>query len=72
MDQGHVLGGVEAGELYRYEAIQRLEAVVAADLPPLTGLGYLLHYRFENTLVGLRSYFLAPVCTARLIDVPGG
>jgi hypothetical protein len=34
LDQRHSLGGVQAGELYRYKAIQRLEALVAADLLP--------------------------------------
>jgi hypothetical protein len=46
VDQRHGLCGVKAGELYRYEAIQLLEALVAADLPPVAGLGYLPYNRF--------------------------
>src|SRR5215212_8830060 len=56
LDQRHGLGGVQAGELHRYEAIHLLEALVAADLSPLMGLGYLLYHRFENTLVDRRSF----------------
>jgi hypothetical protein len=51
LNQQHGLGGAQAGELYRCEAIQLLAALVAVDLSPLAGLGYLLYHRFENTLV---------------------
>jgi hypothetical protein len=71
MDQRHSLGGVQAGELYRYKAIQLLEALVAADLLPITGFGYLLYHRFEDCFVYRRSFVLVPVCTPRLVDVPG-
>jgi hypothetical protein len=51
LDQRHGLGGVQAGELHFYKAVHLLEALVAADLISLTGLGYLLYHRSENVLV---------------------
>jgi hypothetical protein len=59
VDQRHSLGGVQAGELHLYEAIYLLEALVAADLLPLMGLGYLLYERSEDVLVKqfARSFF---------------
>ncbi len=73
LDQRHGLGGVQARELHGYKAIQLLEALVAADLSPFAGLGYLLYYRYEDCFVYRRSFvLLVPVCTPRLIDVPGG
>jgi hypothetical protein len=51
LDQRHGPGGVQAGELHLYEAIYLLEALVAADLLSLMGLGYLLYERSEDVLV---------------------
>jgi hypothetical protein len=51
LDQRHGPGGVQAGELHLYEAVHLLEALVAADLLSLAGLGYLLYERSENVLV---------------------
>ena len=72
LDQRHGLGCVKTGELDRYEAIQLLEALVAADLLPITGFGYLLYHRFEDCFVYRRSFVLMLVCTPRVMDVPGG
>jgi hypothetical protein len=71
LDQRHGPGGVEAGQLHSHEAIYLLEALVAADLLPLAGLGYLLYNRFEDCFVYRLSFVLVPVCTPRSKDVPG-
>jgi hypothetical protein len=51
LDQRHSLGGVQAGDLHLYKAIYLLEALVAADLLSLTGVGYLLYERSEDVLI---------------------
>jgi hypothetical protein len=51
LNQRHGLGSVQAGEIHIYESIYLLEALVAADFLPLTGLGYLLYHRSETVLV---------------------
>jgi hypothetical protein len=40
LDERHGLGGVQAAEFHLHEAVQLLEALVAADLY-LAGVGYL-------------------------------
>jgi hypothetical protein len=61
LDQRHGLGGIEAGQLHGYEAIQLLEALVAADLAPVMGLGYLPYHRLEKSLVYGRSFVLRSI-----------
>ena len=72
LDQRHGLGGVETGQLHGYEAIQLLEALVAADLAPVSGLGYLPYHRFENSLVYGRSFVLGPIYAPQSGDAPVG
>jgi len=60
-DQRHSLGGIQAGDLHLYKEIYLLEALVAADLLSLTGVGYLLYERSEDVLIKqfARSFFPA-------------
>jgi len=71
LHERHGLGGGEAGELHRHEAVQLFEALVAADLAPVVGLGYLLYHRFEDCFVYRLSFVPVPGCTPRSIDAPG-
>src|SRR3712207_8530347 len=50
LDERHGLGGVQAAELHLHEAVQLLEALVAADLY-LASVGYLTYQRPEDISV---------------------
>jgi hypothetical protein len=55
LDQRHGLGGVQPRELHLYKEIYPVEALVAADLLSLTGLGNLIYERSENIFVKQRA-----------------
>ena len=55
LHQRHCLSGVQAGKLHLHKAVHLLEALVAADLLSLTGLGYLLYERSEYIFVIQRA-----------------